>query len=230
MVLKCILPPTIAFERVKEIHAFDLDRTLASCNTSLLFARYLKKKGVINYFQWLGCIWGYCLYRLGFSSMSSQMRKTFSHFFKGKSVDVIESFLPSFWQDSLCKEMRQSLCSHLALLQKNGKITAIFSASPDFLVEWMAQKLKVNFVLGSECQINTAKKTFLDLGMIATGLVKSRALDHLKYLFPKAKTYGYSDSSDDIEFLESVDHPFIVDPDSKLQLWANNRSGVILWK
>jgi phosphoserine phosphatase len=229
MVLKCIRPPTLARERIKEIHIFDLDRTLACSNSSLLFAGFLKEKGVISQKEWLGFGWAYLLYRMRLASLENQARSTFSRFFRGKSSTNIIALLPLFWQDVLSKEMREDLCDHLNQMQKRGAVTAIYSASCDFLVEWVARQLQVHFVLASESTISPCQHTFLDLGTIANGAIKARSVQRLRYRFPSAIVYGYSDSIDDAPFLDSVDFPFLVSPDAKLKKWALQKPKAAFW-
>lgn len=229
MVLKCIRPPTLPTDKVREVHIFDLDRTLALSNASLLFVDFLKGRGVVSQFQWLCCSFSYFIYLLRLSSLEVQMRSSFGRFFRGKSAPEVLELIPQFWQELLSKQMREDLCHHLYELQRRGQVTAIYSASCDFLVEWIARQMQVNFVLGSEVTISPMHNTFLDLGTIANGVVKARAVQRLRYRFPNASVYGYSDSIDDAPFLASVDYPFLVSPDSKLKKWAKKKTQAVTW-
>lgn len=229
MGLKCIRPPSIKQERVKEVHVFDLDKTLTLSNSSLLFVKFLKEEGLVSLNTWLGCVWGYLLYRLRLVSMEKQIRSSFKRFFEGRSIASIEACLPVFWERQLSKLMREDLVEHLVNAQKKGHVIAIYSASSDFLVEWIARKMCVHFVLASECLVNRSQQTFLDLGVIANGPVKAAAVRKLRYRYPKAIFYGYSDSIDDAPFLEAVDCPCLVSPDPQLQIWAKGKSHVVVW-
>jgi HAD superfamily phosphoserine phosphatase-like hydrolase len=229
MALKCFQLPIEGDDLITDVHIFDLDRTLVKSNSGVLMAHYLIKRGLITRMSWLRCLFIYLLYRSKIGNMQNQMHSAFNLFFKGRLKSSICDHLDSFWKEVLSENFCESLLNHVAILKKQGKVVAIFSASPDFLVEYVAKKLEVNFVLATSYALDQVGLSFLCLNQLADGLCKARAVQDLRQKFKNATFFGYSDSWDDIDFLKAVDKPYLVRADKKLRRWAKQNDYVKVW-
>lgn len=229
MAIKCVRAPSLTSESIREIHVFDLDRTLACSNTGLLLARYLVEVGEIPKRAWLSCVFRYVLYKMRLTTIQQQIPAIFDLFFHARLCRGIFRHLDEFWARRLCGDLRGSLLEQVRLVQQRGQLVAIFSAAPDFLVEYIAKQLGIHFILASEYRIDRTGTRFCALGQVVDGTLKAQAVQRLRYRFKRAKIYGYSDSRDDSDFLQVVDYAWLVAPDHGLQRWAKDHAHAKLW-
>lgn len=229
MVLKSIHPLSRSAKLVEQLHIFDLDRTLVKTNSSMLLCQYLLSKGLISYSVWLKCIIRYLCYSFGLSEMRQQIVRAFELFFKDKPAQSILVQLDAFWNEVLANQFRKCLLQRLEQIRSQGHVIALFSASPNFLVEYIAVKMGFHYVLASEYHLDSHGLMFLSVGQIADGPTKAQSVHELRQKFPSALIHGYSDSWDDVDFLKSVDSPWLVAADKKLTAWARQIPSSRIW-
>lgn len=208
---------------------FDLDHTLLRGNSSYHFGAYLFKHGQIS-LRLLGqLLLFYGLYQLSLLSVVQMQQLIFRSLFKGKSALAMRAWAQAF----VAGRIKELLCpftlSRLMQAQKEGQFTAILSSSPDFLVEVIAHHLRVTaweatrYHVDHLQQFDQISHFFLGKEKAEWVVVCSQTLD-----FDKEQLCAYSDSIQDLPFLESVGMAVGVNPDRMLRKICKSRQWLIL--
>ncbi|MDD7183756.1 HAD family hydrolase, partial [Peptostreptococcus porci] len=101
--------------------------------------------------------------------------------------------------------------------QSQGHIIIFISGSPDFLVERMAKKYKVNDYIGSTYEYIDGKMTGGVIPMWDSES-KNKAIDDFikKYNINMDASYAYGDTNGDFDMLKRVGHPIAINPSREL--------------
>lgn len=111
-----------------------------------------------------------------------------------------------------------------------GDLCLIITATLNFLVEPLGKHLGMHHVMGTELHHIENKPTSKILGTptFQKGKV-SRLMDWLDSKpYSLSGSHFYSDSFNDVPLLETVDHPFVVDPDPRLRAHAEAKGWPIV--
>lgn len=116
----------------------------------------------------------------------------------------------------------------VALAQKHlaaGHEVWLVSAAPIEIAELIARKLKLTGAIGTKSEIIDGKYTGKLINKPMHGEEKAIAIRELAVSrdISLPKSFGYSDSSNDLPLLSSVGYPQAVNPDSKLRNHAKLR-------
>ena len=198
----------------------DVDHTLLKENISFLFGKELFRDKQISFFQGVsaGLVW--IFFRLGILSQEKLHSLLFRLIFRGKDKAFLQEHFRRFFalhQDSLVRhvlleKIRATFGTHIAL----------FSSSPDFIIEEVGKALGIEETHGSQYLVNRFGH-FSSLGMIMTGVNKA-ALVRLR----QRPFAVYTDSADDIPLLEIADLPVAVCPDRQLFSFAQKKGWDII--
>ncbi len=177
-----------------KIIAYDFDGTIYDGDSSVDFYKYCfkKKKSISKY--WFKQLWFLTLYILGIKS-KTEMKTVFFCFLK--DFENKESLLEEFWKKHM-KKIKQWY------LEKDHENDIIISASPEFLLEIPAKKLKVKDLISSVVDLKTGK--FLKENCYGEEKVKRI---NEKYQNVEIKEM-YTDSTSDLPMIEVSKHGFMV--------------------
>lgn len=204
---------------------FDLDRTLISVNSGLLYARWERDAGRIGRRQLAtAVVWG-ALYHLDLINIDRAIRTALSHY-----VGVPESELA----DNTKEWFHAEVVSHLApggvaalqwhraqghpcvLLTNSSSYAAKLAAAQFGLDDWLANR----FTCDADGRLDGGFEQPLCVGqgkvVRATKWAAERGVD-------LSKSWFYSDARSDLPMLESVGHPIAVNPDPRLRRVAKRR-------
>jgi HAD superfamily hydrolase (TIGR01490 family) len=198
---------------------FDLDRTLIRRSSMLALAPTLRRNGLIGWRSLARATAWHAVYLiLGVSSrqMAGVADQTF-RLMKGWPVaefralieEEIEPLAALAFPDAI-QRMRQH--------QARGEPAIVVSASLIDLVEPLARRLGLDAAIGSRARVREGRYTgevesFLH-GAAKADAVRSHAARHGIDL---AASSAYTDSRSDIQLLQTVGHPFAVNPDRALR-------------
>lgn len=214
---------------MSSISAFDLDHTLFSVNSSYCFGRYLytKKKISIGSFAFIiGC--NVC-YHAGWLSIIKLHESAFRHLFHSRSLLLVRQWAADFVEENFDALLYFPAIEKLMSAQRAGHLTAIFSSSPDFLVEPIAKRLNVSFWDSTHYAVDK-DHLFCDIAKLMLGEDKARLLEALaiKHGVPKQEIYAYSDSHLDLPFLKAAGTAYGVNPSRKLRSLCRRNSWSII--
>jgi len=211
------------------ISAFDVDKTLFKVNTSLHFGLHLYKKGIISTVSLFELLLYYALFCLRLLSTSTLHKKAFERFFHGRSKKELEEAFEKFIENECDKIIYPPAMERLVQVKAEGHYIAFLSNSPDFIVRAIAAKLHADEWAGTLYQVDASgliEKVLQDLG----GREKGEALAAM------AKRQGvtlneciaYSDSMQDLPFLESAGTAVVVNGERPLRKLARKNGWEML--
>ena len=176
------------------INLYDFDKTIYHGDSSTDFFFWCAMKHPSIYLNVPSIIWSAIRYKLRMIS-KTQMKEVIFRFVK--KVPDIDKEVEAFWKEHECyiKDF---------YLKKDHKNDVIISASPEFLLEGICEKLKVKKLIGSKVN----KKTGNFIGKNCHGEEKVKRLNK-EYEEYKVKE-AYSDSKSDIPILKLAKKAFYV--------------------
>lgn len=201
-----------------QIHAFDLDKTLLTSNSSYCFGKYLFCHRRINFFTMLYLVFLYTAHTLGFIRMRRLHELSFESLFKGRSKAYFQQEVAAFLDEQLDDLIYLPAFEEFRGAKAHGSYTIIISSSPDFLVDQIAKRLGFSHSAATTYQ-NDVAGNFSSLGQVMDGNVKAAALTELAngLHVTRENIYAYSDSHLDVPFMEASGNPVAVRPDKQLR-------------
>ncbi|OGY93733.1 MAG: hypothetical protein A2406_04170 [Candidatus Komeilibacteria bacterium RIFOXYC1_FULL_37_11] len=193
---------------------FDVDNTIVDGYTQKYFIHYLFKEKYINSTTlFLSYIW-FFLYKLGIVKDVSRAVNFYIKFVRGFSRDklnnIIKTFFDVYIKNIIYKEFKQ-------LIEKykiEGAKVVLVSTSLEPIVKAIADYLDVNDYIATKLKLENSLYTGLVEGSVVTGDKKLELVKHLlsTYEHTNIETYFYSDHLSDIDLLNFVDNPYVVNP------------------
>ncbi|QVK18326.1 haloacid dehalogenase-like hydrolase [Mycoplasmatota bacterium] len=216
-----------------KIAVFDFDRTLFPKDTiPYLMKQWYKLKysrfKVIRIY--ISLLPAYVVYKLGIGNKKTNERlrliavNGFNNLFMGLSKDNIEEFFTRVG-DNIIDMLNEQVVNELKNAQKNGFHTVIISGAYLPLLNYIAKNLNVDTILGTEICYTQDGIYDHNKGMkVINGDEKAFLI---KETFPDGdidwdNSYAYSDSIRDIDLLNLVGNPVVVNPDQELSEIAKN--------
>ena len=210
-------------------HAFDLDNTLVSRNTSYAFCHFLCERGILPkraLFEALAA--RFQLARLR-KNLSDVHKTIFLRVLKGIELAQLESVVDEFLDIFLLDSLYPPAYTIFKRQQHLGATIVLLSSSPAFLVQKVSERLGIDYWMATEYETDRegrlySVKCFLD------GKAKAEEISQLslekKYTLSTCK--AYSDSFYDLPFLLLAGGSVAVNPDRKLRLFADKHDWEIL--
>ncbi|HAM03466.1 MAG TPA: HAD-IB family hydrolase [Acidimicrobiaceae bacterium] len=114
--------------------------------------------------------------------------------------------------------------------QADGRRTYIVSASPEEIVQPLAEYLGVDGAIASRAVVDLDGRYTGEMAFYAYGPFKAQAIRDLAMFegIDLEASYAYSDSYTDVPMLEAVGHPAAVNPDRVLARLARERGWEVL--
>jgi HAD superfamily phosphoserine phosphatase-like hydrolase len=202
----------------KGISAFDLDHTLLNANSSFRFGFFLYKNHFFKLKDLMKCLTFYARHKWFGLSIEELHHKSFGALFRGKSFELVRSFVDEFLEQQLQQMTNPSIFLHLENAKKNGHHCAILSSAPDFLVRPIAKKWGIHLWYATSYQTDL-RGNFTKIAYVMEGEEKAKTLLNLAHLLevdPSSITV-YSDSALDLPLLNIAGKAIGVFPDRKLR-------------
>lgn len=116
----------------------------------------------------------------------------------------------------------------IELIEKHhaaGRKTYIVSASPEEIVQPLAEYLEVDGTIASRAVVDLDGRYTGEMAFYAYGPYKAESMRDLAVVegIDLSESYAYSDSYTDVRMLEAVGHPVAVNPDRVLARLARDR-------
>ena len=208
----------------QKLTLFDLDNTLLTGDSDVLWCDFLIKQGVLD--------------RDEFSARNADMEarykagtvpvREFSDFYVGtltrRTVDDWQALRQQFLADEIIPRIPQSACDLVSKHQDQHELVAITTATNRFITELTALHLNVAHLIATDAEIvdgifsgraegqlnmREGKVVRLHAWLAARGSSRSDFM-----------ITAYSDSINDLPLLLAADTPVAVNPDDQLRQWA----------
>jgi HAD superfamily hydrolase (TIGR01490 family) len=218
--------------KAKVLAFYDLDGTLASLNLLHATAFYLANLGEWNARAGYLARLALSLPRLYLAERQDRRLLNMKLFeaYKGVSRDRLWELGEEYCDRVLIRHLYPRAIEMLEANRAAGLEPVLVTGSPDFLVEPLARRLKVEHFAANRLVYSRGLATGRMLEPVMAGSEKSvwcgsfaeaRRID-------LAGCWGYADSYYDLPFLCALGHPVAVNPDRRLLAAAHNRKWPIV--
>lgn len=138
--------------------------------------------------------------------------RSFSRLFQGRRFAEVQHHVDQFLNEKLESLLNPVVFNRLQEAQAQGKKIVLLSSSPDFLVEQIAKRLKIDEWKATPYHVD-ATGLFSGIGAIMDGEAKAYYVQKLVY---QSLTI-YSDSALDLPLLKMANQAIAVSPDARLK-------------
>ncbi|MDX2645308.1 HAD family hydrolase [Streptomyces sp. NPDC001902] len=210
---------------------FDLDKTVIAKSSTLAFSRPFYQGGLINRRAVLRTAYAQFVYLLGGADHDQMegMRKYLSDMCRGWNVQQVREIVAETLHDLIDPIIYDEAASLIEEHHLAGRDVVIVSASGAEVVEPIGEMLGADHVIATRMAVKDGCYT----GRIehyVYGPAKARAITELAAVegYDLKRSFAYSDSVTDVPMLESVGHPYAVNPDRGLRREAASREWPVL--
>ena len=215
---------------MNELVIFDLDNTIIKGQSQKLFLGYIFKKRLITRFFYVKLMLWFVLYKLGLINNPKKVMEYSFRFLKDKDVDEFKRIINDFFEQELKHYIFEDMLEIIEEHKSKKRKTLIISNAISFIPQRVADFLGIDYSIGTELEQKNNKFTGKIKGDIIYSKKKVVAIDYFirKNKISLNNSYGYSDHHSDLPFLQIVDNPIVVNPDSKLEEKAKKEGWPIL--
>ena len=191
---------------------FDVDNTLVPGQAiEIRFFRFLWQRGLIGSREAARSLW-FLLRRMPPPSLHPLRERKL--YLEGKPTSVIEPLAREFVRSTVHASLSSDGLAALERHRAAGHCLVLITGSPDFLITPLADHLRIDRILAAVTEHAGGVYT----GRLAGTLPYGPGKRHLIELFAKETevslqdSYAYGDSPGDMETLQLVGHPLVVNP------------------
>ena len=208
---------------------FDLDETLLAGDSDYLWGQHLVEKGAVD------------------RALYEATNQEFYEHYKAGTLDIHEfarfAFKPLSehpletlhqWRDEFVEQkikpiMLQKGIDAIEQHRNKNDVLVIITSTNRYITEPIAKLFNVDQLLATDPEIIDGKYT----GELDVPCFSHYKVDRLNEWLEKTghdltNSFAYSDSHNDIPLLETVTHPYAVDPDDNLKSYAESRNWPII--
>jgi HAD superfamily hydrolase (TIGR01490 family) len=206
---------------------FDLDKTVIARASMVAFGKPLYRAGLLSRWLLLRALYGQLVYLyLGADeARMAKMREAALRVTVGWSRDHIRSLVRETLEEVIEPIVFDEALDLIRLHQREGRKVFIVSASPEEIVDPLAEYLGVDDVIATRPKVDqhgrySGEVDFYSYGPSkVTAMAEAAARDGIDL----AASFAYSDSITDEPMLSAVGHPVAVNPDRALARVAAER-------
>jgi HAD superfamily hydrolase (TIGR01490 family) len=208
---------------VRPAAIFDLDGTLIrGTSAERLLVPWLLEQGVIGAGQLASAAALAAAYP--FVGRTRALRRN-KRWISRVPVEAVASRMDRFLDEAVAPRWCAPVLARLEELRALGLEVFLLSGAPDFIVEAVGARLRVNGVVATPMEVRDSVYTgrlggthvFADAKLTALwALARDRELD-------LPASWGFADHLSDIPFLEAFGHPVVVSPSGELRQVAEER-------
>jgi len=210
---------------------FDLDKTVIAASSSTVFSRQFYARGLITKRDVVRSAYTQFVYMLGGADhdQTERMREYLSSLVTGWPVDQVREIVETALHENIDPVVYAEALELIRTHQAAGIDVIIVSASGSEVVEPIARLLRVEHVIATRL-VEVEGKYTGEIDYYAYGPEKARAVEQLadEKNYDLKASWAYSDSITDVPLLETVGHPYAVNPDRALRRIATERGWPIL--
>ena len=215
--------PTAAF--------FDLDKTIIARSSTFAFSKEFQAGGLISRGAVLRSAYAQFVYLVGGADhdQMERMRQFMSQLCAGWDVQTVTDIVADTLHNIVDPLVYDEAVSLIEEHHAAGRDVIIVSTSGAEMVEPIGEMLGADHVVATRMEVADGKYTG-KIRFYAYAENKAKAINDLarKRGYDLENCYAYSDSITDVFMLETVGHPYAVNPDKDLRRIARDRGWPIL--
>jgi HAD superfamily hydrolase (TIGR01490 family) len=203
---------------------FDMDKTLLSESSGLLYVRYLLSKRLVNVNEMINVLIISTQYSLNFLNFPKAMARM-SQSIKGGNASATRALCDRWFDDCVKHYIAPKAVERLREHERRGDMVVLLSASTQFAVGPVAGYLNIPFRC-TELEIVDNRFTGQTVGMHCYAEGKRYWAERLalESAIPLKDCVFYSDSYSDHWLMEIVGHPVAINPDRRLAKLAKKHN------
>ncbi|GKS63357.1 haloacid dehalogenase [Nitrospira sp.] len=191
---------------------FDVDNTILPGEASeLRFFRWLWRRGIVGWpearesVSWL---------LRHFPTLSLHPLRSRKLYLAGKPAQVIQPLGEEFCREELCPRVSAPAMRTLEKHRRAGHAIVFVTGSIDFLIAPVAEALQADRCFASRLEQMTGLYTGFLIPPLPYGQGKRQLIDRLTHELnlDLSQCYAYGDSPGDLNLLQAVGHPTVVNP------------------
>lgn len=203
---------------------FDFDGTIIAGYSamSLLQEKFKRREmGLEEIIQTANVMSQYSMGGISFSGLMSSAAR----FMKGTSEESFREFGEELYEKYIARKVYPESRAIIRAHQAKGHTVAIISSATIYQIEPTARDLDIPHILCSEYEVENGEFTGEIVRPLCFGEGKVIAAEKLAAAqgCDLERSFFYSDSYDDIELLERVGEPRVLNPNTKLRAVAKDR-------
>ncbi|MFJ6212275.1 HAD family hydrolase [Streptomyces sp. NPDC092296] len=210
---------------------FDLDKTIIAKSSALAFSRPLYRGGLINRRAVLKSAYAQFVFLVGGADhdQMEKMREYLSALCRGWNVQQVREIVAETLHGLIDPLIYDEAASLIEEHHAAGRDVVIVSSSGSELVEPIGEMLGADHVIATRLEARDGCYTG-EIAYYAYGENKAAAIKDLARSedYDLDRSYAYSDSVTDLPLLETVGHPYAVNPDRGLRREAVARNWPVL--
>jgi HAD superfamily hydrolase (TIGR01490 family) len=201
---------------------FDMDRTILTDSSGLLYVRYLWRSGGTNRRSMFRAYWYAALYKLGLFDYPSVAAKLASTISDGSEAES-RAFCQRWFDDLAIHYVADGAVQRINEQRNQGHLVTIISASTPYVVGPVATYLGIDEYLCTHLEVSHGRFTgrIIQPPCFGPGKVIWAERHAHQHDADLRDAHFYSDSYTDRDLLQMVGHPVAVNPDPRLKLLAS---------
>jgi HAD superfamily hydrolase (TIGR01490 family) len=212
---------------IVEAAFFDLDKTVIARASMAAFGHTFYRGGLISRATVVRALASQLVYlHLGASEQRlARIRDSVLALTRGWDQREVASLVREALDDVVEPIIYAEAIELIEMHQAAGRKTYIVSASPEEIVQPLAEYLGVDGAIASRAVIDLDGRYTGEMAFYAYGPYKAQSMRDLAASegIDLSESYAYSDSYTDVRMLEAVGHPVAVNPDRVLASFARDR-------
>lgn len=204
---------------------FDMDRTLLSTTTAMLYTRYRRDRGEIGWRSVLQVSFWLAQYTLGMIDANKVARAALRDF-RGREERVLLAESEDWFKTYVLSHVRERARAVVERHRGQGHHLAIVTSATPYAAGPLARELGIDHVVATELELDErGRLTGEPRGELCYGAGKIRRSESLgtQLGFGLEDAVFYSDSITDLPLLERVGTAVCVCPDARLRRVARRR-------
>ncbi|MEU8758588.1 HAD-IB family hydrolase [Streptomyces sp. NPDC048659] len=211
---------------------FDLDKTVIAKSSTLTFSKSFYRGGLISRRAALRTAYIQFVFLVGGADhdQMERMREYLSALCKGWNVAQVKELVAETLHDLIDPIIYDEAASLIEGHHAAGRDVVIVSTSGAEVVEPIGEMLGADRVVATRMVVGEDGCFTGEVEYYAYGPTKAEAVRELAESegYDLSRCYAYSDSATDLPMLESVGHPYAVNPDRTLRREATARDWPVL--
>lgn len=212
---------------------YDLDRTLITANSALLYTQFERRHGRISLRQYMIAAAWMGLYHLNVLDIERAYRKAIA-IYKGMQESEIRQRAEEFFLDEVHDHLLPGAKDSLAFHRQENHHLVLATNGSSYQADIACRTWKLDHWLANGFPIDETGRlegTFEDPLCFGSGKLARAAAYAKQHGIHLKDCYFYSDSFSDLPMLQGVGHPRVVNPDPKLRRYARQKGWQILdWR